>query len=45
MPPKKPAPKKKKATLEEEAKAKADAINDIDDEDYKRSLRLEIRQL
>ena len=45
MGPKKPAKKKKKATLEEEAKAKADAIDDIDDEDYKKSLRIEIRNL
>ena len=36
---------KKKLSLEEEAKAKADAVDDIDDEDYKKSLRLECRQL
>jgi hypothetical protein len=38
-------PAKKKLTLEEEAKMKADAVDDIDDEDYKKSLRLECRQL
>ena len=43
MGPKKTAAKKKKPSLEEEAKARADAVNDIDDEDYKRTLRLEIR--
>lgn len=35
----------KKANVEEEAKAKADAVNDIDDEDYKKSLRIECRKL
>lgn len=51
MPPKKPTgkpgkdPKKKKPSLEEEAKAKADAVDDIDDEDYKKSLRKECRML
>jgi len=42
--PKKPK-KAKKLSLEEEAKARADAIDDIDDEDYKKSLRLECREL
>ncbi len=47
MPPKKGKgdPKKKKSSLEEEAKAKADAVDDIDDEDYKKSLRKECRLL
>ena len=47
MPPKKPkdGKKKKKPLLEEEAKAKADAVDDIDDEDYKKSLRIECRNL
>jgi hypothetical protein len=47
MPPKKPGKgeKKKKLTAEEEAKAKADAVDDIDDEDYKKSLRIECRAL
>ena len=48
MPPKKPGkggPKKKKPSAEEEAKAKADAVDDIDDDDYKKSLRLECRAL
>lgn len=35
----------KKPGVEEEAKAKADAVNDIDDEDYKKSLRIECRNL
>jgi growth arrest-specific protein 8 len=41
----KPTGKPPKLTIEEEAKAKADAVNDIDDEDYKKSLRLECRTL
>ena len=48
MPPKKPAKggeKKKKQSAEEEARAKAEAVDDIDDEDYKKSLRLECRAL
>ena len=46
MPPKKKDAKKaKKSSLEEEAKAKADAVDDIDDEDYKKSLRKECRVL
>ena len=36
---------KKGGSLEDEAKAKADAIDDIDDEDYKKSLRVECRAL
>ena len=36
---------KKKTNVEEEAKAKADAVDDIDDEDYKKSLRKECREL
>eukprot|EP00347_Sterkiella_histriomuscorum_P005078 403357984 len=45
MPPKKKEKKAKKSSLEEEAKAKADAVDDIDDEDYKKSLRKECRML
>ncbi len=46
MPPKKDGKKKKKkSSLEEEAKARADAVDDIDDEDYKKSLRIECRNL
>ena len=45
MPPKKKDAKKKKSSLEEEAKARADAVDDIDDEDYKKSLRKECRML
>ena len=41
------APKSKKEpkglSAEDEAKKKAEAIDDIDDEDYKKSLRLELR--
>lgn len=33
------------ASAEEEAKKKAEGINDIDDEDYKKSLRIECRTL
>ncbi len=37
MPPKKkPTKAKKKASVEEQAKNAADAVNDIDDEDYKK---------
>ena len=39
------AGKAKKSSVEEEAKAKADAVDDIDDEDYKKSLRKECRDL
>lgn len=42
---KKPGPAKKKNTLEEDARLKAEAVNDIDDEDYKKSLRKECRLL
>lgn len=46
MPPKKPkGEKKKKLSTEEEARAKAEAVDDIDDEDYKKSLRIECRAL
>jgi len=46
MPPKKKKDgKKKKRSTEEEARAKAEAVDDIDDEDYKKSLRLECRAL
>ena len=46
MPPKesKKAPKKA-AGLEDEARAKAEAVDDIDDDDYKKSLRVECRAL
>jgi len=44
MPPKKDAAKKA-GGLEEEARAKAEAIDDIDDDDYKKSLRIENRAL
>jgi len=37
--------KKGGASAEEEAKKKAEAINDIDDEDYKKTLRIECRAL
>lgn len=44
--PKKGDPKKpKKLSVEEEAKLKAEAVDDIDDADYKMSLRLECRAL
>lgn len=36
---------KKKLSAEEEAKQKADAVNDIDDEEYKKTLRKECREL
>lgn len=47
MPPKeaKKAGGKKAGGLEEEARAKAEAVDDIDDEDYKKSLRVECRAL
>jgi len=47
MPPKK-APAKdanKKKTAEEEAKAKADEVDDVFDAEYKKTLRLECRNL
>ena len=44
MPPK-PAGAKGGASAEEEAKKRAEGINDIDDEDYKKSLRIECRTL
>lgn len=37
--------KAKKLTAEEEAKMKANAVNDIDDDDYKKSIRVECRLL
>ena len=43
--PKKDGKKPKKQSAEEEAKQKADAVDDIDDDDYKKSLRLECRAL
>ncbi len=46
MPPKKDDTKKKGAGgVEEEARLRAEAIDDIDDEDYKKSLRIECRAL
>ena len=42
---KKPAAKAKKLTAEEEAKMKANAVNDIDDDEYKKSIRIECRLL
>jgi growth arrest-specific protein 8 len=47
MPPKKDpkAGGKKGGGLEEEARARADAVDDIDDDDYKKSLRVECRAL
>jgi hypothetical protein len=48
MPPKKPnkaGPAKKKPNAEEEARMKAEAVDDIDDDDYKKSLRIECRNL
>lgn len=46
MPPKKADKAAKKAGgIEEEARQKAEAIDDIDDEDYKKSLRVECRAL
>lgn len=48
MPPK-PAKKdgapKKSGGVEDEARARAEAVDDIDDEDYKKSLRIEVRAL
>lgn len=47
MPPKKAGkgPAEKKKTPEEEAKAKADAVDDIYDDDFKKTLRIECRNL
>lgn len=46
MPPKKKGESKKApGGIEEEARTKAEAIDDIDDEDYKKSIRLECRAL
>lgn len=47
MPPKPKDDSKKKGAggLEEEARKAAEAIDDIDDEDYKKSLRIECRAL
>lgn len=46
MPPaKKKAPAGKKKTTEEEAKARADAVDDIYDDEFKKTLRLEARNL
>jgi len=44
MPPKK-APAGKKKTTEEEAKARADAVDDIYDDEFKKTLRIEARNL
>ena len=46
MPPKKDDTKKKgPGGIEDEARQRAEAIDDIDDEDYKKSLRIECRAL
>jgi hypothetical protein len=45
MPPAKKAPPTKKKTTEEEAKARADAVDDIYDEDFKKLMRIEARNL
>lgn len=47
MPPKKgkAGPKKKKLSAEEEAREAAMKVDDIDDDDYKKSLRIECRNL
>lgn len=47
MPPKpnKGATAGKKKTTEEEAKARADAVDDIYDDDFKKTLRIEARNL
>lgn len=47
MPPKKAekAGKGKGGGLEDEARNKAEAVDDIDDDDYKKSLRVECRAL
>lgn len=47
MPPKKAGkgPAEKKKTPEEEAKARADAVDDIYDDDFKKTLRIECRNL
>ena len=44
MPPK-PKPKPPKKNAEEEAKARADAVDDIYDDEFKKTLRLECRKL
>ena len=41
----KPAAAKKKLTAEEEAREAALKVDDIDDDDYKKSLRIECRNL
>jgi len=49
MPPKKghkeAKPSKGAGKVEEEARQKAEAVDDIDDDDYKKSLRIECRAL
>ena len=46
MAPKKPKKAKKpKLTLEEQAKANADAVNDIDDESYKKDIAMDCREM
>jgi hypothetical protein len=46
MPPKgKKAPQGKKKSTEEEAKARADAVDDIYDDDLKKTYRIECRNL
>jgi hypothetical protein len=46
MPPKKdPKAKKAGGGLEDDARNKAEAVDDIDDDDYKKSLRVECRAL
>jgi hypothetical protein len=45
MPPAKKAAPTKKKTTEEEAKARADAVDDIYDEDFKKLMRIEARNL
>ena len=46
MPPKKdPKAKKAGGGLEDEARNRAEAVDDIDDDDYKKSLRVECRAL
>jgi hypothetical protein len=37
--------KEEKVNAEDDAKKKAEAIDDIDDEDYKKTLRVECRKL
>jgi hypothetical protein len=41
----KPKPKPKKLTAEEEARQKANAVDDIDDDEYKKTIRKECRIL